>query len=1120
MKNTDKLFRKFVALILSALLICSTLNIAAFAADTNSALTAASGDDLQNDLVAKYEFNETSGTIAADSSGNGKNATLTSAAFAAGKTGNALSLSGSSQYASLASGIVSGCNDLTVAAWVKLDTISSWSRIFDFGTGTTSYMFLTPSSSANKIRFAISNGGSGSEQQIDGNAALETGSWKHVAVTLAGDTGILYIDGAAVGTNNGMSLNPSDLGVTNQNYIGKSQYSDPYLDGLVDDFVIYNRALSKTEIAGLAGTTPVNSAPVVDAGSDNTSVILPAAINLNGTATDDELPEGSAITTVWTLLSGPAPATFGNADSLATTATVTVPGTYVFKLTASDGALTASDTVTVTVHEQGTPAAENIAPNATATSDYVASGYSLSAINDGYEPTSSTDTSHGAYCNLSTPAAPHWVQYDFDKYYTINACEIYWLANGRTLLAPSGFSYQYWNGTEWVPVHSPSAYELVTNKYSRTDFMPVTTNRIKVLIQNLSTSSTGIIEWKVYTGGVTKDYAPEVEAGPMTYVTMPSTIQLKGSVVDDNPNSAITSTWSFVSGNGQASISDVNSLNTTVTVTKPGPYVFKLAVSDGVNTSADHAIINVYKQGSTNYTNIMPLSNITASNTAAGYTTGAIKDGYTPLSSSDTSHGAYANSGATQTVDIEFTQAYLINQADIYWFDNGSTIRTPASYKLYYWNGKEFIRAYNQEGLGTAGNQFNTSTFTPVFTHKIRLETVAQSGKGMGIIEMKLLGCRPSALAANLSDQGDASANSVASGSSLNALWDSKAPSSSSDTSSGVYKSNAGSTTQWVQYDFNSTMTIEEVDLYWYADSSVSIPSAYTVKYWNGSGFVAVANVGGYGRNSNQYNTTVFTPVDTTKIRVEMTPDNGKAVGILEWKVFGNPKVSAPPAWVNSFYSKCITVFNVPIVASAKVNDQALINAAYTINAELRKIAKNKPAILQKLISNRSKVCIVSFYEYNYQHPGQEGTDKTLRAAYAGQSAFTLEEENIIPPDKTRFFVFNVLCHEFAHTILSHGIGEANGLGADDALFNRIRNAYNNAIANNLYTESSYDRSNYHEFWTGQVCRWFNSNPTDLNVPNANKLSHREQLRLYDPTTYSIVEEVFGDYKLSVPWID
>jgi hypothetical protein len=59
------------------------------------------------------------------------------------------------------------------------------------------------------------------------------------------------VDGAQVGQNTAMTLNPSSLGSTTNNYIGKSQYSDPNLNGAIDQFYIYNRALSAAEILAL-----------------------------------------------------------------------------------------------------------------------------------------------------------------------------------------------------------------------------------------------------------------------------------------------------------------------------------------------------------------------------------------------------------------------------------------------------------------------------------------------------------------------------------------------------------------------------------------------------------------------------------------------------------------------------------------------------------------------------------------------------------------------------------------------------------------------------------------------------------------------------------------------------
>jgi hypothetical protein len=173
-----------------------------------------------------------------------------------GKIGNAVKLSGNGEYVQLPDSIVSGLNDFTISAWVNPSQNSVWSRVFDFGTGTTTNMFLTLSAGGGPLRFAITTGGGGAEQRIDGPGTLPLGSWSHVAVTLSGNTGTLYVNGAPVGTNSNMTISPSDLGATTQNYIGRSQYPDPYLNATVDDFQIYDHALATADIAALAGGQP------------------------------------------------------------------------------------------------------------------------------------------------------------------------------------------------------------------------------------------------------------------------------------------------------------------------------------------------------------------------------------------------------------------------------------------------------------------------------------------------------------------------------------------------------------------------------------------------------------------------------------------------------------------------------------------------------------------------------------------------------------------------------------------------------------------------------------------------------------------------------------------------
>jgi uncharacterized protein YjiK len=98
---------------------------------------------------------------------------------------------------------------------------------------------------------------------------------------------------------------------------------------------------------------PGNNPPQVSAGPDQT-ITLPAGATLDGTVTDDGLPNPpGSVTTTWTKQSGPGTVTFGNANAVDTTATFSQAGTYVLRLTASDSALSAFDELTVTVNPPG-----------------------------------------------------------------------------------------------------------------------------------------------------------------------------------------------------------------------------------------------------------------------------------------------------------------------------------------------------------------------------------------------------------------------------------------------------------------------------------------------------------------------------------------------------------------------------------------------------------------------------------------------------------------------------------------------------------------------------------------------------------------------------------------------
>ncbi|HYR90296.1 MAG TPA: right-handed parallel beta-helix repeat-containing protein [Terriglobia bacterium] len=93
----------------------------------------------------------------------------------------------------------------------------------------------------------------------------------------------------------------------------------------------------------------VNQPPAVNAGPDQT-ITLPASAALNGTATDDGMPAGSAMTTTWSKVTGPGTVAFGNINARSTSASFSAAGAYVLRLTGSDGALSSSNDLTITAN--------------------------------------------------------------------------------------------------------------------------------------------------------------------------------------------------------------------------------------------------------------------------------------------------------------------------------------------------------------------------------------------------------------------------------------------------------------------------------------------------------------------------------------------------------------------------------------------------------------------------------------------------------------------------------------------------------------------------------------------------------------------------------------------------
>ncbi len=218
---------------------------------------------MQKGLVMDMPLNSESGLF--DASVNANHGVMDgSASYVNKNEREGLSLDGSNQFVQLPYTIANH-DALTISAWVYYRGGNAWQRIFDFGNGTDQYMFLTVYDGT-RMRFAIKNGGE--EEIIRPNTSKKPANnkWAHVAVTIDNGVGILYLDGVEVARNEGLTIKPSDIRPT-LNYIGRSQYAaDPLFKGYVNDFKVYNYALSAEEIADVIDNIEI---PTEDSSTSN-----------------------------------------------------------------------------------------------------------------------------------------------------------------------------------------------------------------------------------------------------------------------------------------------------------------------------------------------------------------------------------------------------------------------------------------------------------------------------------------------------------------------------------------------------------------------------------------------------------------------------------------------------------------------------------------------------------------------------------------------------------------------------------------------------------------------------------------------------------------------------------
>jgi uncharacterized protein len=166
-----------------------------------------------------------------------------------------------------------------------------------------------------------------------------------------------------------------------------------------------------------------------------------------------------------------------------------------------------------------------------------------------------------------------------------------------------------------------------------------------------------------------------------------------------------------------------------------------------------------------------------------------------------------------------------------------------------------------------------------------------------------------SATAANLAVVAKPSTSYVSGDTTTAALNDEYEPRNARDNRRGSYGNWPRTGTQWVQYDWSQPISTNRVEVYWWADGrGVHAPKACRVLYWDGSTFVPASNASGLGVAENQYNTTTFDEVRTSRLKLEIDSDGTFSTGILEWKVIDSGKSPDFPPMVTAGLDRVVVL--------------------------------------------------------------------------------------------------------------------------------------------------------------------------------------------------------------------
>ena len=313
-----------------------------------------------------------------------------------------------------------------------------------------------------------------------------------------------------------------------------------------------------------------NTAPSVKLAED-TSMTGNLYTTLKATCTDDGLPYDKDMSYAWELVSAPegAEVILSSANKPTTTISGSVEGEYTVRFTVSDGELSATAELTVTLKKGAAGGlGEDVAPDAASVeSDYTSSWENLNGINNpSFEPTSSNVGAGKGWGNWRQSAgSEHYVGYTWDEAVTVGGADIYWYDDGGGTQVPSKLRMQYLDASgTWQDVNITTPFEssIAKNKYNRIEFDRVTTTRLRLYVTVRSgAQANGIYRFKVYSSvDVASLNEVFLATKPGVMPTLPSNVT---AVTSDGALISVPVTWEtltqdMIASDGEVKLRGVN----------------------------------------------------------------------------------------------------------------------------------------------------------------------------------------------------------------------------------------------------------------------------------------------------------------------------------------------------------------------------------------------------------------------------------------------------------------------------------------------------------------------------------------------------------------------------------